>query len=47
MRTRLCDNPAPTHGGMDCIGSSLETRVCVRLPCCKIFISIKTELNTF
>jgi hypothetical protein len=47
MRTRLCDNPAPTDGGMDCIGSSSETRVCVLPPCRKLFISIKTELNTF
>jgi len=46
-RTRLCDNPAPANGGMNYTGPSSETRACVLPPCRKLFISIKTELNTF
>jgi len=36
MRTRLCDNPAQTNGGMDCPGPSSETRACVLPPCRKL-----------
>ena len=27
-RTRTCTNPAPAHGGADCVGDSSETREC-------------------
>ena len=28
MRTRLCDDPAPQHGGMLCNGTGMETQDC-------------------
>ncbi|XP_032825355.2 A disintegrin and metalloproteinase with thrombospondin motifs 3-like isoform X1 [Petromyzon marinus] len=28
FRTRLCDNPEPTHGGRDCAGKSYEYQLC-------------------
>ena len=27
-RSRTCTNPAPAHGGADCVGDSTETRDC-------------------
>lgn len=27
-RSRECDNPAPNGGGIDCIGSSVQTELC-------------------
>ena len=35
MRTRyrLCDNPAPAHGGADCQGNKNETTSCFIIPC--------------
>ena len=27
-RTRTCTNPAPAHGGADCVGDSSEAREC-------------------
>ena len=32
-RTRTCTNPAPAHGGTDCVGDSSETRNCNTHPC--------------
>ena len=32
-RTRLCDNPAPQHGGDDCTGSASESQRCNENPC--------------
>ena len=28
MYTRLCNSPAPAHGGADCVGTGAETRTC-------------------
>ncbi|WAR30279.1 CADN-like protein [Mya arenaria] len=36
-RVRLCDNPAPTHGGDDCAGSKDEHDVCVLESCPGMF----------
>ena len=32
-RTRTCTNPAPAHGGADCVGDSSETRECNTQAC--------------
>ena len=32
-RTRTCTNPAPAHGGADCVGDSTETRECNTQAC--------------
>nr|XP_022315405.1 uncharacterized protein LOC111119492 isoform X1 [Crassostrea virginica] len=32
-RSRTCTNPAPQHGGQDCVGSSTETQSCHNEPC--------------
>ena len=32
-RSRTCTNPAPQHGGQDCVGSSTETHSCNTNPC--------------
>jgi len=32
-RTRTCTNPAPQHGGKDCVGDAKETRKCNESPC--------------
>ena len=32
-RTRTCTNPAPTHGGADCVGEAAETQDCNIQPC--------------
>ncbi|KAK3585708.1 hypothetical protein CHS0354_020275 [Potamilus streckersoni] len=33
MRSRLCSNPAPRNGGLDCLGSSMEAIIC-SFPAC-------------
>jgi len=33
MRTRLCDNPAPAHGGADCVGDDSSTTDCYLIGC--------------
>ena len=43
-RTRTCTNPAPAHGGSDCLGESSETQKCNTLDCpgkLKIYTSIE------
>jgi len=32
-RYRSCDNPAPAHGGADCLGKNLEMTSCYIIPC--------------
>ncbi|XP_045184120.2 SCO-spondin-like isoform X1 [Mercenaria mercenaria] len=32
-RTRTCTDPAPAHGGLDCIGSSTDTKPCLKQLC--------------
>ena len=32
-RSRTCTNPAPAHGGADCVGDSSETRKCNTQAC--------------
>ena len=32
-RSRTCTNPAPAHGGADCVGDSTETRECNTQAC--------------
>ena len=32
-RTRLCNNPAPSCGGMNCSGLAEETMKCKEFPC--------------
>ena len=32
-RIKECNNPAPAHGGADCVGENFETRVCNIDPC--------------
>ena len=27
-RTRTCDNPAPAHGGAECVGDATQTEAC-------------------
>ena len=48
-KTRTCDNPAPAHGGAQCIGSSDETEACQEVDCpglCRlIIINIFSLLN--
>ncbi|WAR10864.1 ECT-like protein [Mya arenaria] len=33
LRTRTCTNPAPNNGGLDCVGSANQTKVCVKELC--------------
>ena len=40
-RTRTCTNPAPAHGGADCVGESSETRNCNTHPCPSKIIEIE------
>ena len=32
-RSRICNNPAPSHGGQTCIGDAKQTRDCVLKEC--------------
>lgn len=32
-RTRTCNNPAPAYGGLECIGSAIESQLCNADPC--------------
>ena len=32
-RSRVCDNPAPEHGGADCVGDEEEQEGCILEPC--------------
>lgn len=32
-RSRVCNNPAPAHGGSDCAGSADDTVACNSAPC--------------
>ena len=32
-RTRDCTNPAPAHGGTDCVGDIMESQTCDEIPC--------------
>ena len=32
-RKRLCDNPTPAYGGMDCAGDDERAQVCNQDPC--------------
>jgi len=32
-RTRTCTNPAPAHGGLDCVGDNKEKETCSNQPC--------------
>ena len=41
-RSRTCTNPAPQHGGLDCVGDSTETRECNTKGC-----KGKTFLKTY
>ena len=36
-RVRLCKNPAPDHGGLDCEGEGEETEVCNKGACRKLY----------
>jgi hypothetical protein len=38
-RTRTCTNPAPAHGGADCVGESSETQTCFENDCPGLNIS--------
>ena len=33
MRSRDGDNPAPSHGGKDCLGESTENNTCANTSC--------------
>ena len=33
VRSRLCNNPAPSHGGAFCIGDANNTEACLVLKC--------------
>ena len=33
MRSRDCDNPAPSHGGKACLGESTENNTCANTSC--------------
>ena len=33
VRQRLCDNPAPAHGGISCAGINQETSLCNTFGC--------------
>ena len=46
-RTRTCTNPAPAHGGADCVGESSESRNCNTHLCPSKIIEIeyKQELR--
>jgi len=32
-RSRTCTNPEPQHGGLDCVGDTIETDVCNDAAC--------------
>ena len=32
-RSRTCSNPAPAHGGAECVGDAVETQSCNTDPC--------------
>nr|XP_018671182.1 A disintegrin and metalloproteinase with thrombospondin motifs 3 isoform X1 [Ciona intestinalis] len=32
-RTRMCNNPMPSHGGVDCIGQNIDFDLCSKRPC--------------
>ena len=32
-RTRSCDNPSPKYGGFDCIGTTLDEKICNVFKC--------------
>ena len=34
-RTRTCTNPAPAHGGLDCVGDNNEKESC-NMQACKV-----------
>ena len=32
-KTRICNNPVPSCGGINCVGEAVETMECNTLPC--------------
>lgn len=40
-RTRTCSNPAPAHGGADCIGNTTEIQICSSKKC---YVSTSTRV---
>ena len=32
-RTRRCDDPEPTNGGMECVGNNIQEEICNEEPC--------------
>ena len=38
QRTRACTNPAPQHGGSDCVGDTTEEQACGTSTCSGIYI---------
>ena len=32
-RSRMCNDPAPKHGGKDCVGSNSDSDNCTESPC--------------
>ena len=36
-RTRDCTNPAPAHGGTDCVGETSDAQSCDEVPCPGIY----------
>ncbi|WAR09785.1 HMCN1-like protein, partial [Mya arenaria] len=43
-RTRLCSNPAPVHGGDDCMGNGTDITTCVLDPCPVLPFQNKTNI---
>ena len=45
-KTRSCNNPAPSCGGIGCVGNALETVECNIMPCAGLYMYICDYMHT-